>query len=1122
MKAKSFIFMVFSMAVAVVTVQAQTTYTWANSNVSGTPVSPLDWFTGGPNAQGTWAGGDPISNNGNTIQLFEDTTTALPNTATPSSQTVNLNNGGNAFQLGALTLSGRGSATTSANLTMTLSGDALHFSASNGTINLNAVNNTQTITINVTNAIQLGTSGTACALTITGAGSSTFNLGGAISELQVGGGSLIKNGNSTVTLSGANSFTGGIVINAGTINISANNNLGSTTAPITVTGNSGITSTSVSDVEYTRAISLGSGTTLTLNNNVSGTTASFSGPITGSGHVTVGAGIGSNTINLSSTNNTFTGDLTLAANPNSTLARCSFVSIGDAGAISIGKSGYMRHVRYTGASNLVLNNRRIDLNSSFANVGDGMGNPINMFESNGTGSIIFNAGMTVAAGKTGTFFFGGTNTGDNTYAGIIPNSTGGTLSISTYGTAKWIFTNDNTYAGNAIAAGGILSVTKIANAGVAQPLGIGSIIQFGYRGGSGNLEFTGASNNTTDKQVQIGETGTNQTGTGGIINNGTGALTFSAATFNIALPGTTVNRTFTLGGSNTGDNTISGIIQNNATNGLVNLTKTGIGKWTISGANTFTGPTTLSGGGTLVLDYTTADNSKLSDTGALSVSISGNSGGGKLILSGGNHTEIVGPTTTLNNGTGLWITRTSGNSKLQLNTISRPNGQAAITFSEDSIATTDNTNVNGILGCWATVGSNWAVNSLNGAGGAIIGLTTYETTFPTSTGDATKNYQLTGSQTQTGTTTGNSLRLVNGGNSDVLALGTSSLTPGTGHNAGILYVGGFDNNYTITGSSPGAIKSATANNTLAINVFTGTLTVNALLNSGSANTLKYGVGTLVIGGNNTASGALYILEGAARLTHNNAAGTTAGGITVQNGAALELANSVTIGNEALTLVGTGISDGGALCNIAGNTSTYGGVITIGDGGARINSESGGSLTLANGIVAAQFRDVTFGGSGNTTVAGLISGAGNLFKDGSGTLTLTGTNTYSGKTVVNGGKLALGGHNVLNGKVVTLDNGTLDAGAYTNTFSTLKVSGSAAIELSPGAVLAFADSSAITWDGTLNISGAFVAGTSLRFGTSSAGLTPAQIGFLTVTGYKLSLDDNGYLTGRPSGMMILFK
>jgi fibronectin-binding autotransporter adhesin len=214
--------------------EAQTTYTWANSNVAGTPTSLLDWFTGGANPQGTWTGGDPVSDNANTIQFFEDTTTALTNTAVPSSQTVNLNNGGSAFELGTLTLSGLASATTNANLTMTLSGDALNFSALTGTLNLNALSpaTNRTITYNVNNNIQLGTASSAGALTVGGAGTGTFVLGGIISELQSGGGSLIKTGTSAVSLTGANTYTGTTTLNGGRLNLNSATAIG--TGPIVI------------------------------------------------------------------------------------------------------------------------------------------------------------------------------------------------------------------------------------------------------------------------------------------------------------------------------------------------------------------------------------------------------------------------------------------------------------------------------------------------------------------------------------------------------------------------------------------------------------------------------------------------------------------------------------------------------------------------------------------------------------------------------------------------------------------------------------------------------------------------------------------------------------------------
>jgi len=67
-----------------------------------------------------------------------------------------------------------------------------------------------------------------------------------------------------------------------------------------------------------------------------------------------------------------------------------------------------------------------------------------------------------------------------------------------------------------------------------------------------------------------------------------------------------------------------------------------------------------------------------------------------------------------------------------------------------------------------------------------------------------------------------------------------------------------------------------------------------------------------------------------------------------------------------------------------------------------------------GVFALGSKELTVGGNGrSTTVSGIIGdggayggGGSALVKTGAGTLTLSGTNSYTGATTVNGGTLAV--------------------------------------------------------------------------------------------------------------------
>lgn len=76
---------------------------------------------------------------------------------------------------------------------------------------------------------------------------------------------------------------------------------------------------------------------------------------------------------------------------------------------------------------------------------------------------------------------------------------------------------------------------------------------------------------------------------------------------------------------------------------------------------------------------------------------------------------------------------------------------------------------------------------------------------------------------------------------------------------------------------------------------------------------------------------------------------------------------------------------------------------------------------------------------------------------------------------------------------------------------LPTAGTVTINLGTGAKVAFATGSPAWTATTLNITGAFVSGSSLRFGITSSGLSGAQLAKITATGFSdFALDSNGYL------------
>lgn len=187
-------------------------------------------------------------------------------------------------------------------------------------------------------------------------------------------------------------------------------------------------------------------------------------------------------------------------------------------------------------------------------------------------------------------------TGAITINGVISDNTATTDSLRISGTVN--LGGTNTFGGGVqVQNAAKLTVTN------ANAFGSGNILfsQSGSTNQTGTLEFNLASNATVSKTIiYTGGTGNsatiNSSGSGAVTYNG--AMTFSSQLGSISgLYGSVGALTLKLGGTSTAANTFSGVIKDSGTGtNITSLVKQDASVWTISGANTYTGTTTVSGG----------------------------------------------------------------------------------------------------------------------------------------------------------------------------------------------------------------------------------------------------------------------------------------------------------------------------------------------------------------------------------------------------------------------------------------------------------------------------------------------------------------------------------------------
>lgn len=286
-----------------------------------------------------------------------------------------------------------------------------------------------------------------------------------------------------------------------------------------------------------------------------------------------------------------------------------------------------------------------------------------------------------------------------------------------------------------------------------------------------------------------------------------------------------------------------------------------------------------------------------------------------------------------------------------------------------------------------------------------------------------------------------------------------------------------------------------------------TLTLDARIHTTDAAPAynKTGGGTLVLNAHNGAgsawnfsTGLFTVSEGTLKLAVNGAAGHSENKYTVSNGATIEVAALGGYGasNGTLTLRGTGVGGVGALY-VSATTS-----ITSGTG---------------TGVVLAANSRIGVAADQTLTLSMPVSGGFALEKSGAGTLTLSGSNSYTGATEVSQGVLALGAANrISNSSAVSITGGTFDLGGFTETVAGVTMSsGTIANGTLTGSSYAFTNSGTVS----ANLAGSGVG--LIKSGTGTlelsgentyTGTTQIDAGTLKLSGIAPSLGTGNVTVG----------
>ena len=815
---------------------------------------------------------------------------------------------------------------------------------------------------------------------------SAFTLGAVIADNAQGGSVSVVLNNSANFSGAVNTYTGNTYVNSGNLAILTDRQLGAEPATsgsgqIYLSNGAGLTFTPqvAPALSANRGIVIGAGGA-TFNDTVSGIW-NFNNPISGTGSLNFAAYPG--VVEITGLNS-YDGVTTL--NPN-----CYFSSIGNVGGgpsalgnPSTAATGEIIIANFQGSTGYIGTGSAVT-DRIFVETYNGAVANVNFLNQNGAGTLTLNGNFLaqgtswVGLGGFGVGYINGNILGLNATSGLVVKG------------GDWHLTGENTYVGATTINAGILEFNTIGNVGSgASSLGApttaaNGLITLGNNTGGATLRFTGNTAQTTDRAITFGD-------------NASTLETIGTAPIDFAGPITLGANVLRLGGS--GYAILSGTIGGGG--GLTMNGITGLGEWVISSTAslTYTGATTVSSG-TLALNFANL----ASKTNLINAS-------SPLTLSGGD-LNIIGAPAGSTSQTFTTLTA-SGNTGSVLNI--NANGGAQTTFGTTTlgwslnqgstldIETSGNVIIAGTAALTGTAGVifNVTIGGTNFAtvsGGNLVASdwTTYAA-LPTTTGNTTGAYQLTGNQTQTGNASYYGLKIVPSGPGQSLNLGTYYLGTYSVNSSQAVIFDGSLYSYTITGSNGAYIGSSGNDNTtldffingsnpLILNTSIGWVTQN---NPSNLAVNKAGPGVLIVGDTNASYYEPTNVQNGTLKAGNN------GGFSSRSNYNIGAAGILAVNGYStgiLSLVGSGIVENGASSS---------GTLTIGANNTN-GSITTNTATLGYGSYASA---VAFSGIIEDGGAGSLS----LVKAGYGYQWLStpydALNTYTGSTSVTAGLLGI--------------------------------------------------------------------------------------------------------------------